>query len=310
MVAGVRSKLIVVDYPTFTLQEFDLGFNARWACFSPAGEILCVGDGGKAVLMDGTKTISLESGVTSNLRCASYSPSGELLIVGNNGLILFGTAFERLNAERSENFRRVVWSPNGDRALIVGNNGAALMFEQNTNSFITIDGAVNNLRCASWPPGQEPVVVGNAFADMFVPTPNVYRLRGERLEPVGQEAGVDLLAVDYCHSKGVFLTVGYDVVFHEPRAYILSDGMERLDWKAEAVYPSALGLHPNEEVGIVATSHPSVSKNRRCFTYIYRRQEFETLYESVGYGFVCASWSVNGDKALLLASRSARTFNV
>jgi hypothetical protein len=305
----LRSKLLLLDYPSLVPREFTLNFSARWACFSPDGRILCVGDGGKAILTDGSIIESLETNTTFNLRCAAYSKSGRLLVVGNMGVVLFGYGFERLDAECAENLRRVVWSPNGEMALIVGNNGSALVYEHGSNRFQRVAGAVNNLRCASWPPGREPIVVGNAFAEMFVPTPNVYRLRGDSLEPVAQEAKVDLLAVDYCvHDK--FVAVGYDVVLHEPRIYLIGDSVESLEWMAEGIYLSALAIHPEGEVGIVATSHPSGSKDRRSFAYLCTKESVDKIYELGGYGFVCASWSLEGDRALLLASKIARTYNV
>ncbi|PSN92111.1 hypothetical protein B9Q03_02225 [Candidatus Marsarchaeota G2 archaeon OSP_D] len=305
----MSSKLLLLDYPTLELREFTLNLGARWACFTPDGRILCVGDKGRAILMDGPITESLETNTKSNLRCAAYSSRGELLVVGNNGTVLLGEKFKRLNADRAENLRRVVWSADDETALIVGNSGCALMYEHGSNRFRPILGAVNNLRCASWPPGCEPLVVGNAFAEMFVPTPNVYRLRGDSLEPVAQEAKVDLLAVDNCVDDK-FVAVGYDVVLHEPRAFLISDGVKSLEWKGGGVYLSALAIHPSGELGIVATSHPSGSKDRLSFAYLCTPERVDTIYEAVGYGFVCASWSPRGDKALLLASRSARTYNV
>jgi len=305
----LRSKLLLLDFPLLIPREFTLNFSARWACFTPDGGILCVGDGGRAILIDGSNMRSLETNTTSNLRCAAYSKSGRLLVVGNMGVVLFGDGFERLDADCAENLRRVVWSPDGERALIVGNNGSALVYEYGSNLFRRVVGAVNNLRCASWPAGHEPIVAGNAFADMFVPTPNVYRLQGDSLEPIAQEAKVDLLAVDCCvHDK--FVAVGYDVVLHEPRAYLIGDSVKSLEWIAEGVYLSALAIHPKLDVGIVATSHPSGSKDRRSFAYLCTEKNVDKIYELSGYGFVCASWSLEGDRALLLASESARTYNV
>jgi len=308
----VTSKLLVVDYPSINVEVFSLEFNARWACFTPRREILCLGDAGNIVLFSHGGPKKLESGVRSNLRCGSYSRGGILFVVGNRGLALIGDErLVRLETDTGANLRRVVWAPHFDEALIVGNGGVALLYDHTSRRFTQLPGAANNLRGVSWPTDREPLVVGNAYGDMFVPTPNIYRVGEGRLIPLAEEPKVDLIAVDWWAARGIWVAVGYDVVLHEPRMYhIGEDSVEEVEWSGEGVYLSCVAFHPQEDVGIVATSHPGSDESRQSFAFLYDGKKTRLLRALSGFGFTCAAWNTIGDKALILASQSAKTFNV
>lgn len=307
----MRSKLFLIDYPSLATVTVSLGFNARWACFGPAGQPLCVGDGGKACLV-GPGLSWLSTGLTQNLRGAAYSSAGQLLVVGNRGLAALGPHFEVLDTGVEANLRRVAWAPDSSKALVVGNAGTAMLFEPETKRFVRLWGAHNNLRGVSWVAGEDPVIVGSAYADMFVPSPNIYRVRGGSLEAVAEEPKVDLLAVCWWAAKRRFAAVGYDVVLHEPRIYLVGEDVEPYEWGVEeAVYLSAVCFHPREDVGLIATSHPSSRvEERRSYAYLLDGGRPARLLELSGYGFVCAAWSADGSRALLLASEAAKTYNV
>ncbi|PSN83863.1 hypothetical protein B9Q01_03250 [Candidatus Marsarchaeota G1 archaeon OSP_D] len=303
----VSSKVMLFGYPSFAMEEKPLNFQARWACFSPSFEVLCVGNNGSACIIN-EQVRMLNTGVKQNIRCAAYF-NEKLLLVGNGGLVLYGQSFERLDSHTTENLRRVVWSPDGKSALILGNNGSALLFDSQNKELLNLEGAINNLRGAVWVEGKEPIIVGNAYASAFVPTPNVYKFTQKKLEPLVQEPKVDLISVDWCFKK-FYMMVGYDVVLHEARVYKMDGDFQSVEWKEQGVYLSAVAFHPTEEMALIATSHPSLQSDRIGFVYLYERGEVKPLFKLQGYGFVCASWRKDGKKALLLASKSVRTFDV
>jgi len=73
-----------------------------------------------------------------------------------------------------------------------------------------------------------PIIVGNAFAGPFIPSPNIYHLERDELRPVAQVEKVDLIGVDWCANRGYCVTVGYDVVWHEPKVYIWRGELEEV----------------------------------------------------------------------------------
>lgn len=310
MFTVLRSKLYVLDHESGFLKEFELGFNARWACFTPEGGIFCVGDGGRVAWLRGEELSVRTVGVKENLRGASFSKEGRLLAVGNRGLVLYGPGFERLEAETDANLRRVAWSPSTEEALVVGNGGAAFLFDAKTKSFARLEGAANNLRGVCWVEGEEPLVVGSAYSEMFVPTPNVYRVRGRTLVAVAELPRVDLLAAAWWAARKRFVAVGYDVVLHEPKIYLMGEEVEEAGWGGEGVYLSAVAFHPSEDLGVVATSHPASKSGKHSYAYLLKAGRAQRILEVVGYGFVCANWSPDGGRTLLLASQGAKTYNV
>jgi hypothetical protein len=307
------SALIRIEYPSMRVSETTLRWNARWACFRPGSrELLCVGDSGRAALFTPDGVQQVDTGVRENLRCAAFSPDGSLLCVGNRGLIMLndGQKFTRIQSGVSENLRRVVWAPDGSHALITGNGGTALLYHPSEKRVSELEGAQNNLRGAAWPQSDmSPIIVGNAFAGPFIPSPNIYRLEQDELKPVAQVDKVDLIGVDWCSSRGYGVTVGYDVVWHEPKVYIWRGQLEEVVVGGKEVYPTTVSFHPKEDTAVVATGYPNLSRGRRGTIFLLRDRALTKISQHDGLGFTCASWDPYGREVILVGSRTVKTFN-
>jgi WD40 repeat protein len=308
------SSLIRIEYPSMRVSETALGWNARWACFRPGSrELLCVGDQGRAALFTPDGVQEVDTGVRENLRCAAFSPDGSLLLcVGNSGLLMLndGEKFTRIQSGVSENLRRVVWAPDGSRALIIGNGGTALLYHPSEKRVSALEGAHNNLRGAAWPQSDmSPIIVGNAFAGPFIPSPNIYHLERDELRPVAQVEKVDLIGVDWCASRGYCVTVGYDVVWHEPKVYIWRGQLEEVVVAGKEVYPTTVSFHPEEDTAVVATGYPNLSRGRSGTIFLLRGRALTKISQHDGLGFTCAAWDAYGREVILIGSRTVKTFN-
>jgi WD40 repeat protein len=109
---------------------------------------LLAGNRGQVVQLDATASGAstfkpLDARSAHNLRGAGWSPDGaRALLVGNRGAVLLydGKGFAELPQATVENLRRVAWSPDGSCALIVGNAGCVLRFDARTGAIEQVPG--------------------------------------------------------------------------------------------------------------------------------------------------------------------------
>lgn len=166
----------------------------RWAAWRPDGSsCLLVGNRGTAVRYEpsaargagpsgsrrqaGGRFQSIDTGTRHNLRGAAFSPDGnEALLVGNQGAVLLydGASVRALPSPTSENLRRVAWRPQGDFALIVGNGGTALRYQDGTLAPVPADRA-HTLRAVAWRPDGAYALVG-AYASRWAGYPRPHPL--------------------------------------------------------------------------------------------------------------------------------------
>lgn len=119
----------------------------------------------------------IDTGTKHNLRGAAFSPDGErALLAGNRGAVLLydNGAVRELASPTSENLRRVAWHPEGQVALIVGNAGTVLRYEGGALTPVPGDRA-HTLRAVAWRPDGEYALVG-AYASRWAGYPRPHAL--------------------------------------------------------------------------------------------------------------------------------------
>jgi WD40 repeat protein len=188
----------------------------RWAAWRPDGSAaLLAGNGGSALLYDGTRTQVLTTTTRQNLRGAAWSPDGTTaLMVGNRGAVLRmrGEAVEELDSATAENLRRVAWHPGGDYALVVGNAGTVLRYDLASDSLAPLPAdRAHTLRSIAFRPDGAYALVG-AYASRWAgyPRPHaLYRCDGRFLQALlGSDDEDDFVSIDW-RSDGEALVCGY-----------------------------------------------------------------------------------------------------
>jgi hypothetical protein len=99
------------------------------------------------------------------MRWAAWRPDGSAaLLVGNNGsaLLFDGTGLDVLATGTRQNLRGAAWSPDGTTALLVGNRGAILVLDGEEMRELEPVTSENLRRVAWHPHGDEALVIGNA----------------------------------------------------------------------------------------------------------------------------------------------------
>jgi hypothetical protein len=188
----------------------------RWAAWRPDGSAaLLAGNGGSALLYDGTRTEFLSSTTKQNLRGAGWSPDGmTALLVGNRGAVLRvrGEAVDEIEASTTENLRRVAWHPSGAYALVVGNYGTVLRYDRAEDTLAPLPAdRAHTLRSIAFRPDGAYAMVG-AYASRWAgyPRPHaLYRCDGRFLQALlASDDEDDFVSIDW-RSDGEALVCGY-----------------------------------------------------------------------------------------------------
>jgi WD40 repeat protein len=240
--------------------------------------------------------------------------------VGNNGTVLTIQAegFHRVDSGTNANLRRVAWKPHEDKALVVGNDGAAYILE--ARGLQKIHGADNNLRSIAWHPEEDyALIVGNAYRPSLaglIPAATMYLFDGKKstLTPVQPPTvnTIDLISAAWKPDGEYCIVVGYDVVWHSSTAFVYSkDGVRPLPWKEERVYPTGFDWRPQGDYGLIVTGGPSSSEGEGT---VYRfakdvRRGIHKLYTDKKWHISCVAWSPDGSIALILGSPHSRSFS-
>lgn len=114
---------------------------------------------------DGRTFRALDWQTRRTLRWAAWRPDGSVaLLVGNGGAATLwdGARLETLATGSKQNLRGAAWSPDGRTALLVGNRGAVIVLDG--ESFREpATVTTENLRRVEWrPDGREALIIGNA----------------------------------------------------------------------------------------------------------------------------------------------------
>ena len=188
----------------------------RWAAWRPdSSTALLAGNGGSALLYDGSRTQLLTTTTRQNLRGAAWSPDGmTALMVGNRGAVLRvrGEAVDELETATTENLRRVAWHPSGEYALVVGNAGTVLRYSSAEDGLVPLPAdRAHTLRSIAFRPDGAYAMVG-AYASRWAgyPRPHaLYRCDGRFLQALlGSDDEDDFVSIDW-RSDGEALVCGY-----------------------------------------------------------------------------------------------------
>jgi len=176
-------QLYLFDGERLTPRPVESARPLRWAAWHPTdGWCLLAGNGGTALRFEpsraaGNPAVAIDPGSRTNLRGAAFSPDGRrALLVGNQGavLLLEGEALRPLPSPTSENLRRVAWRPDGACALIVGNAGTVLRYQDGELHPLPGDRA-HTLRAIAWRPDGAYALVG-AYASRYAGYPRPHAL--------------------------------------------------------------------------------------------------------------------------------------
>ncbi len=285
----------------------------RWASWDRnGGTCLLVGDRGTVGVLNNDELEEVVSPTVENLRGSAQNPrKDQALIVGNKGTVL---RFEKgevssVSVGTEANLRRVSWSPNGTLALIIGNNGIAFSLDE--TRIVEVGGASNNLRSISWNPnGEYALVSGNYFAEAMVPCPTLYRYKkgASALEALETTDKTDLIGVDLNPNGHQALAVGYELVWQESRVFRwMNEELKLLPLQEPGLFPTAVAWHPTEDYALIGTGSPSSTGSGEMTILMYQRESFQRIFSSE-YRYGCIAWRPGGESALIVGTRSGRTF--
>ncbi len=285
----------------------------RWASWDRNGDAcLLVGDRGTVAVLNDEQLKEVASPTLENLRGSAQNPrKDQALIVGNKGTVLLLEKGEvsSISVGIEANLRRVSWSPDGTVALIVGNDGTALSWDG--TSATEVGGASNNLRSISWNPnGEYALISGNYFAQAMVPSPTLYRYnrRAVALEALRTTDKTDLIGLDWNPDGLQALAVGYEVVWQESRVFRwTNDELKLLSLQEPGLFPTAVTWHPAEDYALIGTGSPHFTRAGDLAVLKYVRESFQRIFSSE-YRNNCVAWRPGGESALIVGTRSGRTF--
>ncbi len=285
----------------------------RWASWDRNGDTcLLVGDRGTIAVLNDEQLDLVPSPTLENLRGSSQSPQKDrALIVGNKGTVLLLEKDEvsSISVGTKANLRRVSWSPDGTLALITGNDGTA--FSWNETRATEVSGASNNLRSISWNPnGEYALVSGNYFAAAMVPCPTLYRYKrgASALEALNTSDKTDLIGLDWKMDGHQALAVGYEVVWQESRVFRwMNDELKLLSLQDPGLFPTAVAWHPTEDYALIGTGSPHLTGSEESAVLKYAPESFQRIFSSK-YRSTCIAWRPGGESALVVGTRSGRTF--
>jgi hypothetical protein len=124
------------------------------------------------------RTEPIATGTRHNLRGAAFSPDGrQALLAGNQGALLLyeDGAVRALASGTTENLRRAAWRPQGDVALVVGNAGTVLRCETSGAVSPVPGDRAHTLRALAWRPDGAYALVG-AYASRWAGYPRPHPL--------------------------------------------------------------------------------------------------------------------------------------
>lgn len=182
----------------------------RWVAWRPdSSAALMAGNGGSALLYDGTRTEVLTTTTRQNLRGAAWSPDGmTALMVGNRGAVLrlHGESVEELDSPTTENLRRVAWHPSSAYALVVGNAGTVLRFDRADGTLAPLPAdRAHTLRSIGFRPDGAYALTG-AYASRWAgyPRPHaLYRCDGRFLQALlASDDEDDFVSIDWRAENG------------------------------------------------------------------------------------------------------------
>lgn len=167
-----------MHYADESLQTKKLTGNFRSFAWDRAGRgVIVVGDGGRILRVEGEETADLESGTRQNLRGISVNPTdGTALIIGNGGsLLLFDQDAKVSKVNVATSENLRSASWNLKGTLaLISGNGGTLLRYADHRTQL-IDGARANLRRIAWRPGVNmALATSNCFAEKFIPSPNLF----------------------------------------------------------------------------------------------------------------------------------------
>ncbi len=285
----------------------------RWASWDRNGDTcLLVGDRGTVAVLNDEQLEQVSSPTLENLRGSSQNPrKDQALIVGNKGtvLLLEKGDVSSIRVGTEANLRRVSWSSDGKLALIVGNDGTALSWDG--TSIVEVGGASNNLRAISWnPKGEYALVSGNYFAQAMFPSPTLYRYNKEAsaLQALKTTDMTDLIGLDWNPDGQHALAVGYEVVWQESRVFRwMNDELKLLSLQEPGLFPTAVAWHPTENLALIGTGSPHSTGSGEGAVLEYARHSFKRIFSSE-YRNSCIAWQPGRESALIVGTRSGRTF--
>jgi WD40 repeat protein len=139
-----------------------------------------VGNHGVVLRIAGSDQVRFDSPMQVSLRAVDLNPvDGTALIVGNAGTVLQFQESDRFQRLSAPTFEnlRAVAWNPDGNAALIAGNNGTLL-KYSGGAFQTIDGARANLRRISWKPRSEEVLIAsNCFAEEFVPSPNLFRFK-------------------------------------------------------------------------------------------------------------------------------------
>jgi hypothetical protein len=237
------------------------------------------------------------------LRWAAWHPDGWCLLVGNGGAVLRwdGARHEAVPTGTKHNLRGAAFSPDGAKALLVGNRGAALLLDCVTGKTSSLDAPTNeNLRRAAFSPdGSLALIVGNAGTVLRyesstaaltpVPGDRAHTLRTIAWRPDGAYALVGAYASRYA---------GY------PRPHAL--------YRCDGLYLQALLTSDEEDDFVAVEWHPTAGQALIAgYAYDSTRGRFANkllTYDGAGFSYrsveasgavLGGGWHPGGEYALL-----------
>ncbi|OGO50071.1 MAG: hypothetical protein A2148_06140 [Chloroflexi bacterium RBG_16_68_14] len=325
----------------------------RWAAWHPDGSwCLLVGNGGTVVRYDpsarlragpsarlragGQRFEPIASGTKHNLRGAAFSPDGrQALLVGNQGALLLyacpesasggrrdGDSIRALPSPTTENLRRAAWHPSGDFALVVGNGGTVLRYQDPSTSLRT-GGALtpvpgdraHTLRALAWRPDGAYALVG-AYASRYAgyPRPHpLYKCDGLYLQALlGSDEEDDFVAVDWHPDGRRALIAGYA---YDPSTPLRAGGARASNkllvydgagfaYRAVEASGALLGAawHPGGEYALLCGEGGALLR--------YADDRVEQLDSGTRDNLVGPFWRPDGSLALLLRGPGERVYTV
>jgi hypothetical protein len=232
------------------------------------------------------------------------------MLAGNRGQVLRfepkhrDDAFAPIATGSAHNLRGVGWAPDGERALLVGNRGAVLLYEHERFRELPAP-TVENLRRVAWSPeGSCALIVGNAGvvlrfdatsgALMPLPGDRAHTMRSIAWRPDGAYALIGAYASRYAGYPRPHVLYRCDGRYTQ--ALLSTDDEDdaiALDWRPGSQPPAALAL-------IVAYGAQDVVRNK---LFIYDGAGFERRAIEGPAPLLGAGWSLDGTQALLCGQR-------
>jgi len=181
------------------------------------------------------------------------------------------------------------------------------------SSITEVEGALNNLRSITWAGEGSALVSGNYFGASMTPSSTLYKFDYEsrHLDSIAITEKTDIISIDY-RIEDQLLAVGYDLVWQEPRAYIWNGRtLDSVKLEEAGIYPTAVAWQPRNRFALVGTGTPKPAGQGGGMVLGYTVEDGikGRLFEDPEQRIVCVAWRPQGDYALIIGNRYARTFS-